>query len=92
MTKSEEIEVRTLVGQWVGKATKDSDLVEHLAVENRHREALGFHAQRAAEKYLRALFVRHQILFPRTHEIGKILELLGPTYPTLPENWSRLTG
>jgi HEPN domain-containing protein len=83
MKKPEEIEVRGLVRQWIGKARKDADLVEHLAAEDRHREALGYHAQQAAEKYLKALLVRHQILFPSTHDIGKVLALLRPTYPEL---------
>jgi HEPN domain-containing protein len=83
MTKSEEIEVRRLVRQWIEKAAKDADLVEHLATEDRRREALGIHSQQAAEKYLKALLVRDQIPFPRTHDLRKILALLRPIYTAL---------
>lgn len=37
------------------------------------RQIIGFHCQHAVEKYLKALLVRHQIEFPRTHDIRKLL-------------------
>ena len=32
---------------------------------------VAFHAQQAVEKYLKALLVRHQVYFPKTHDIGE---------------------
>ena len=42
------------------------------------RDIVGFHAQQAAEKYLKALLTRHQIEFPKTHVIRRLLILLEP--------------
>ena len=43
---------------------------------NRFGEATAFHCQQAVEKYLKALLVRHQIEFPKTHDIGRLLDHL----------------
>jgi HEPN domain-containing protein len=77
MNQLPEDERRGLVRQWIRKAAVDSDLVEHLVSEGAmYPEALGFHSQQAAEKYLKALLVRHQIEVPKTHDIRRILLLL----------------
>ena len=39
-------------------------------------EGLCFHAQQTAEKALKALLVSHNCEFPRTHNIGTLLDLL----------------
>lgn len=43
----------------------------------RIREIVGFHCQQATEKYLKALFTRCQIEFPKTHDIKTLLQLAG---------------
>jgi len=43
--------------------------------------AVGFHAQQAAEKFLEALLTRHGIPFPKTHRIDELLVLLEPVTP-----------
>jgi len=40
-----------------------------------------FHSQQAAEKALKALLVRHQINFPRSHDIGALMLLAEPRAP-----------
>jgi HEPN domain-containing protein len=35
-----------------------------------------FHAQQAAEKFLKAVLVWHQVEFPKTHDIGRLTDLL----------------
>jgi HEPN domain-containing protein len=35
---------------------------------------VGFHAQQAAEKYLKAFLVGHQVEFPKTHDIEDLLQ------------------
>jgi HEPN domain-containing protein len=40
-----------------------------------------FHSQQAAEKALKALLVRHQINFPRSHDIGELLQLAEASAP-----------
>jgi HEPN domain-containing protein len=40
-----------------------------------------FHAQQAAEKALKGLLVRHQIVFGNTHDVGELLRLAEPAAP-----------
>jgi HEPN domain-containing protein len=37
---------------------------------------IGFHPQQAAEKFLKAFLVHHQIEFPKTHDLMQLLELV----------------
>jgi HEPN domain-containing protein len=65
-----------LVRQWLEKAASDLEAAEQLSAQaGRLREIIAFHCQQAAEKYLKALLVRRQVEFPKTHEIGKLLDL-----------------
>lgn len=56
---------------------------------------LGFHAQQAVEKLLKALLMQLQIRYERTHDLKKLGELLedgGETLPATPLSFSNLTG
>jgi HEPN domain-containing protein len=44
-------------------------------------DLVGFHAQQAAEKALKALLVRYAIRFDRTHDLGALLALAEPVAP-----------
>ncbi len=59
--KPREEEIRRLVAEWIGKANLDFDTVVRLLGEERFRDIVAFHAQQAAEKYLKALLTRHQL-------------------------------
>ncbi len=73
--KPPEDALRSLVGEWVAKADKDFQAAVRLVDEGAYfREIVGFHSQQAAEKYLKALLVRHQVVFPKTHDIGELLD------------------
>ncbi len=68
---------RELVAQWLKKAEEDFALAEHLLREDSgFLAAAGFHWQQAAEKFLKALLVRHQIDFPKTHDLDELLDLI----------------
>ena len=82
MTPPED-EVRRLVSEWVRKADLDLRTVDRLFSEDPFRDIVSFHAQQAAEKYLKALLTRHQIEFPKTHELRRLLELLSKTEPQI---------
>ena len=71
-----EDEIRRLVSEWLRKAELDLQTVDRLCSEETFRDIVAFHAQQAAEKYLKALLTRHQIEFPKTHELRRLLELL----------------
>ena len=78
-----EQEIRLLVGEWIRKADLDFKTVVRLSPEGEFRDIVGFHAQQAAEKYLKALLTRHQIEFPKTHVIRRLLILLEPVDPAM---------
>lgn len=87
-----EAEIRLLVGDWIRKADLDFKTVVRLSAEGEFRDVVGFHAQQAAEKYLKALLTRHQVEFPKTHVIRRLLILLKPVDPAMADalddaNW-----
>lgn len=66
-----------LLRQWLAKAEEDFAVAEHLLSENtRYLGTIGFHAQQAAEKFLKALLVHYQVEFPKTHDLGRLLDLV----------------
>jgi len=76
MKPPEEV-ARELARQWVAKAEQDYGLAEHLLSEGApYLEAIGFNCQQAAEKYLKALLTLRQVPFPRTHNLGELLDLV----------------
>lgn len=81
--KRPEDEVQRLVSEWVSKADLDLLTVDRLCPEDAFRDIVAFHAQQAAEKYLKALLTRHQIEFPKTHELRRLLALLAEVEPQL---------
>ena len=75
MRPPEEV-LRDLVRDWVGKADLDYRAAERLLQdEERLREIIAFHCQQAAEKYLKGFLVRHQVEFPKTHNVRQLLNL-----------------
>lgn len=71
--------------EWVVKA--DADLAtakrEAAVVESPNYDAVCFHAQQCAEKYLKALMVEDDARAPRIHDLEALLNLLDPRYPEL---------
>jgi HEPN domain-containing protein len=77
MKPPEEVR-REFVRQWLHKATEDMKAAKHLLGGDAELTLpTAFHAQQAAEKYLKAVLVWHQVDFPKTHDIGRLLELVG---------------
>jgi HEPN domain-containing protein len=73
---------RDLVRQWIGKAEQDL-AAAGILLKNATRlpAVIAFHAQQAVEKYLKAILVRHQVYFPKTHDLGKVLDLVAECEP-----------
>jgi HEPN domain-containing protein len=64
---------------WLRRARSDLALAKCLpADEDILLEALCFHAQQAVEKAIKAVLISRSIVFPKTHNIGVLLELLPP--------------
>jgi len=77
MRPPEEDVIRKIIGDWLYKANLDVESAE--ALLSRDTPLLFpscFHSQQAAEKYLKAYLTRHQVEFPRTHNIRQILSLI----------------
>jgi HEPN domain-containing protein len=69
---------------WVRKAEDDWDAANELAARSPPlRDAACFHCQQSAEKYLKALLQEHVVMFPKTHDLEDLLDLLLPVDGTL---------
>ena len=69
---------------WVKKAEDDLRVARHeAAAEDPVRDAIGFHCQQAAEKYLKALLCELGLRIPRIHNLAEILVLLLPFHAVL---------
>ena len=66
-----------LTDEWVRKAEGDyATAGRELRVRNSpNYDAVCFHAQQTAEKYLKAFLQEHKVLFPKTHSLIELLEL-----------------
>lgn len=72
------------VRQWLAKAGADLRASRHLLGGAASLSyAAAFHAQQAAEKFLKAVLVWHQIEFPKTHEMGRLVDLVRMADATL---------
>ncbi len=59
------------------KATADLAVTRTLAADaDPHDEAIGFHAQQAVEKAIKAVLAISEIAAPRTHDLTYLVELL----------------
>jgi HEPN domain-containing protein len=70
-------EVLKKVIQWLEYADEDLKLARHglTLTSGVPYRLIAYHAQQCAEKYLKAFLVYHEIDFPYTHNIGRLLEL-----------------
>lgn len=75
MKRPEEVKLE-FTREWVRKAENDFLTAQHLFKGGeRYVNGTAFHAQQAAEKYLKAFLVWHQIEFKKTHDIAALLKL-----------------
>ena len=74
--KSPEEVKRDLYDKWMRRADEDLAVAEQLLSDKvPYFGSIGFHAQQAAEKFLKAFLVWHQVEFPKTHDLGKLIQL-----------------
>ena len=72
--------------EWVQKAEGDFKTATHLRQSGTDfLDGATFHSQQAAEKYLKALLVWHQIEFPKPHDLEALLKLAGKADDKIPE-------
>ncbi len=71
--------LRKLVGQWTAKAEEDfRDAGTLFSQEPPSLGGTAFHSEQCVEKYLKAFLTAHQVEFPKTHSIKKLLGLVTP--------------
>ena len=75
--KPPDTEIQRKVIQWAEYGDEDLRLARHglTLTSGVPYRLIAYHAQQCAEKYLKAFLVYHQIDFPYTHNIGRLLEL-----------------
>jgi HEPN domain-containing protein len=75
------------VRQWLLKAEEDFNAAKSLTTYGESfLSTVCFHSQQAAEKYLKAFLTYHQVEFPKTHDIGELLDLIAPKDSKLSES------
>ncbi len=86
-----------LTREWIAKA--EADLLtarrEYRAKKSPNYDAVCFHAQQAAEKYLKAVLQHRGIPIPRTHSLLELLALISidePSYILLQPDANTLEG
>ena len=70
---------------WLRHAKSDLELARVSPPPIVLLEGLCFHAQQAVEKSLKAILIHFKVSFPRTHNIGVLLDLL-PDYIAIPDS------
>lgn len=89
MKRTREQVIWDFVQGWLQKAEGDMRAAEHLLeVKQEDYSTAAFHAQQAAEKFLKAFLVRYQVVFTKTHDIQQLLELATHVDPLLKEELS----
>jgi len=84
--KPPEVVKEEFTREWVRKAESDFKTAAHLLKSSPDlAEGTAFHSQQAAEKYLKAFLVWHQIEFQKTHDIEALLRLAGKVDDKIPE-------
>ena len=69
--------------KWFKKAEQDLFTIEALLkLENCPPEICCFHAQQAAEKYLKAYLISKQVSFPKIHDLIKLVLFCTNVNPT----------
>jgi HEPN domain-containing protein len=71
--------------EWIRKAEEDYSVAEIL-LDNKKKityDAICFHSQQCAEKYLKSILFEHSIEFPYTHDLKYLARLLKDLCPWL---------
>ena len=83
MTPPEQCKSKVL-REWLRKADTDLAVAERLlSDEAPFCDAITFHCQQAAEKYIKAVLASWDIEFPKTHDLESLLNLVATANPGL---------
>lgn len=74
------------------KAGEDESALNRLLEDpNISESIIGFHAQQAAEKSLKAVLAEKKIEFHRTHDLAMLLDILSANGIAYPPEWEKIT-
>ena len=74
--------MKDITSEWVMKAEGDILTAQReMKAAPANYDAVCFHAQQCAEKYIKARLVEEGIEFPKTHDLGALLNQLLPIEP-----------
>jgi HEPN domain-containing protein len=67
-----------ILSEWLRKAQNDMAVAERLISEEEamFANAVAFHSQQAAEKFLKAFLAWNQVDFPKSHDLKELLDLV----------------
>jgi HEPN domain-containing protein len=69
--------MKPLTQEWIRKADGDwATAQRELIATPPNFDAVCFHAQQCAEKYLKAVLQEHSLAFPKTHDLEALINLL----------------
>lgn len=69
-------DLREIVLQWIEKARDDWATVEILMQSDYYpKDVVCFHCQQYVEKLLKAFLTAHEIEFPKTHDLRRLIQL-----------------
>jgi HEPN domain-containing protein len=76
--------MKPIASEWVERAEEDYRVAEReQGAWPPAYNAVCFHAQQCAEKYLKALLQEYEIPFPKTHDLEALMRLCLPVMPQL---------
>jgi HEPN domain-containing protein len=76
--------MKKTTARWVRKAEADFRVATRVSrTTDPLHDAVCFHAQQCAEKYLKALLEELGLVVPKTHDLGDLLPALRPHHPSL---------
>lgn len=76
--------MKPLTQEWIEKAEDDLRAANWLMRAPRVAfDAVGFHTQQCAEKYMKAVLQERTIPFPKTHDLEELLDLIQPALPEI---------
>jgi HEPN domain-containing protein len=83
-----------MLAEWISKAEGDFAVAKReMQVDDGNYDAICFHCQQAAEKYLKAFLFKNRVDFPKVHNLIELLELclqLDPSFEECREALDRL--
>jgi HEPN domain-containing protein len=82
--------MKPITGEWITKAEGDFATAQRElnATEHPNYDAVCFHAQQCAEKYLKAFLQEADVSFAKTHDLADLLGSALPIEPT----WAAMTA